>query len=287
MLPSRPGWYPNPLDRATLRYWDGREWSGRSRPAPPWTSALVDFEVPSSSDRAVEGPVHPRELREPVTSGASWREGPGRWKGRQVQRPWQRPSVLADDQGSAPSNFPSAKFASARRPLLMFVAMVVVAAAIVISSVAVMSPYDRGAAPSYSTPSVDLTFAHAAAVDCAAVLPAYGSDLLPGLSGPRSLGLLGPALRQFVALSSRISHLRPVGAAAANSVDVWLGSWSDLARDDSSYAKLFSPAESSSSQEQASAQGLRKLVLQDAQTANEAVARMGVKACELPLAPAA
>ena len=28
-LPTRPGWYRNPDDPRSLRYWDGKKWTGR------------------------------------------------------------------------------------------------------------------------------------------------------------------------------------------------------------------------------------------------------------------
>ena len=86
-LPTRPGWYRNPDEPRSLRYWDGKSWTGRSRSQPAWAKRAEPFElVEDELDRSAEGPVHPHELREPVATGAwpgtcSGRGGPGRRMG--------------------------------------------------------------------------------------------------------------------------------------------------------------------------------------------------------------
>ncbi len=46
-----PGWYLDPSDSERLRYWDGGNWSGLSRPAFPST-ATSEFLEPSASTQA-------------------------------------------------------------------------------------------------------------------------------------------------------------------------------------------------------------------------------------------
>jgi hypothetical protein len=36
--PDSPGWYPDPAGNGRMRRWDGRGWTGESRPMPPWAS---------------------------------------------------------------------------------------------------------------------------------------------------------------------------------------------------------------------------------------------------------
>jgi hypothetical protein len=37
-----PGWYPDPLDRLSARWWDGWQWGDQSRPLPPSASQFLD-----------------------------------------------------------------------------------------------------------------------------------------------------------------------------------------------------------------------------------------------------
>jgi hypothetical protein len=39
----RPGWYPDPENRTTLRYWDGLDWTDARR-SPPSSAELLSFE---------------------------------------------------------------------------------------------------------------------------------------------------------------------------------------------------------------------------------------------------
>jgi hypothetical protein len=110
-LPTKPGWYPNPADRSTVRYWDGRQWAPRQRPRPPWATGVADLNAAADRvEAAIEGPVHPHQLREPVTSGASWQEGPGLGRSLQAQRGWHRPGGLPPGFSGPPEPGPTTKF---------------------------------------------------------------------------------------------------------------------------------------------------------------------------------
>jgi hypothetical protein len=46
------GWYPDPSDSQRVRYWDGGNWSGPSRPASPSAATSGFFESPASAQAA-------------------------------------------------------------------------------------------------------------------------------------------------------------------------------------------------------------------------------------------
>ena len=182
-LPAQPGWYVSPDDPGALRYWDGTSWSGRSRPRPPWTSRADELEVDYSEvDRSVEGPVHPQQMREHAFSAArEWsllglarRSDQAR---RSTSGPWSRSS-------RSPGWQPPPKLGPARRPLLVIVSMVVIAVAVVVSSVAVMAPY-RAPGTVMDANARDLAeFAALASRECQATLPKYRTVLADDIDGP-------------------------------------------------------------------------------------------------------
>lgn len=276
LLPSKPGWYPNPEDGSSLRYWDGREWASRYRPCPPWTTGLADVEPwRHSFEGALEGPVHPHELREPVTSGASAREGPALWRAFQAQRAWHRPSSLPSESVRPPALVPATKFASARRPLMYFVAMVVVAVVVVICSVAVMAPYERAGQPSFAVQPANARFVAAASRQCGATLPEYHAALLTSSDGPSILA----ATRQMDLLRTRLSTMHPSNGDQAL-VEAWLSDWQRFTTLDRRYADLVGSAHLSSGDE-ASALQVQHQALLEAQQADHFLSNLDITACRL------
>lgn len=238
-LPSKPGWYPNPMDRSTMRYWDGANWTSRYRPRPPWVSQLSDLELWASSyDRAIEGPVHPHELREPVTSGASARQGPIGWRPWQAHRGWHRPAAFTADPRRAASTAPSAKFGPARRPVLLLVAMVTVALAVVVSSFAVMAPYQADDTPHFVAGPAQSRFIAQATKYCAATIPKYRLTLLTGVDGPS----VAAASHQIDLLRQRLSVLDPTPSMQAP-VEAWLSDWRQFTTLQRRYAAIVGPAQ--------------------------------------------
>ena len=219
---ERPGWYRDPDDVRKLRYWDGTSWTGRARRQPPWASRAEALEVGCEDfDRSIEGPVHPRELRQPVASGAWSREWLA-WRGHPPIVAWhRRGSSGVASTGWAARPQPTAKGGPARRPLLALVCLVLVAVAVVVSSVAFMSPYARHEmAVQRATARTDSHFATLANADCHAVLPKYREVLARGVNGPA----VAVAATEVDRLRTRLSSLRVSQLASATVIE-WLGAW--------------------------------------------------------------
>jgi Protein of unknown function (DUF2510) len=236
-LPTRPGWYRNPDEPRSLRYWDGKSWTGRSRSQPAWAKRADPFELEDNElDRSVEGPVHPRELREPVTSGAWARDLFGPWRPRQSEG-WRRggghpsrPMVPAGPQ-------PADRLGPARRPLVVLAALVMVAAAVVVSSVAVMSPYETRGNPQLLDQAAQATFAAQASKECGAVLPTYRVVLTSSVDGPS----ISAAADQLDLLGQHLSDLPATGGLQALVVE-WLQAWKNYTADQRHYANIIGPA---------------------------------------------
>ena len=236
-LPTRPGWYRNPDEPRSLRYWDGKSWTGRSRSQPAWAKRADPFELEDNElDRSVEGPVHPRELREPVTSGAWARDLFGPRRPRQSDG-WRRggghpsrPMVPAGPQ-------PADRLGPARRPLVLLAALVMVAAAVVVSSVAVMSPYETRGNPQLLDQAAQATFAAQASKECAAVLPTYRVVLTSSVDGPS----ISAAADQLDLLGQHLSDLPATGGLQALVVE-WLQAWKNYTADQRHYANIIGPA---------------------------------------------
>jgi hypothetical protein len=236
-LPTRPGWYRNPDEPRSLRYWDGKSWTGRSRSQPAWAKRADPFELEDNElDRSVEGPVHPRELREPVTSGAWARDLFGPWRPRQSDG-WRRggghpsrPMVPAGPQ-------PADRLGPARRPLVLLAALVMVAAAVVVSSVAVMSPYETRGNPQLLDQAAQATFAAQASKECASVLPTYRVVLTSSVDGPS----ISAAADQLDLLGQHLSDLPATGGLQALVLE-WLQAWKNYTADQRHYANIIGPA---------------------------------------------
>lgn len=240
ILPTKPGWYPNPTERSSLRYWDGANWTARYRPRPPWVAQQADLEQwRDGHDRSIEGPVHPRHLREPVASGVASYHEALRWRALQAYRGWHRPSAPAPDAQGPVRLAPMAKFGSGRRPLTLFVLMVVIAVGVVVSSFAVIGPYERaGEDARFATQPSQSRFVTLAARDCAATLPKDRLTLLTGFDGPS----VREAADQMDHLRARLAALGP-GAAIEAEVEAWLADWQQFVALQRSYAGIIGPAQ--------------------------------------------
>jgi hypothetical protein len=232
-LPTKPGWYRNPDDPRSLRYWDGTSWSGRSRPQPPWWSGSQNFLIEQRVDRSSEGPVHPRPLREPVASGA-WSNQWLPWRPRHAGPQWGRAQAPPDaGQWQPPRSQPPLRLGPARRPLLAMVALVVVAVAVVVSSVAFIAPY--GTRPPLQP--VDLAaryrFDAAATRQCQATLPQYRQVLARGGDGRQ----VDDAAYQVDLLRRRLAAI-PVAPGLVGLVEEWFGALERFTQAQRRYAAI-------------------------------------------------
>lgn len=70
---SEPGWYPNPYDPTTLRYYDGQQWTEHvhaAQPGPTETATSGTTEAAGTAQTAQPEPItHPGG---PLETGASW-----------------------------------------------------------------------------------------------------------------------------------------------------------------------------------------------------------------------
>lgn len=238
-LPSKPGWYRDPDNPRLLRHWDGSAWGDAHRNAPAWYLATELFLADENADRSSEGPAHPNELRERVTSVGAWSRDWLPWRPRQLDSGWPRsgPGYLPGRSGP-PGSAPTARLSPGRRPLLAVVCLLVVAVAVVISSVAFITPYEiRRVLPAAQSPlSPRLT--QLADRQCEAVLPAERAAFATQ-AVPQSLA----------ASAAQMDHLRTrLSSLAYNSADggrfiEWLSALSHLVHDQRQYASaLQSPA---------------------------------------------
>ena len=236
-LPTRPGWYRNPDEPRSLRYWDGKSWTGRSRSQPAWAKRAEPFElVEDELDRSVEGPVHPHELREPVATGAWARDLFGPWRPRQADG-WHR-GAGHPSRPMAPSGpQPMVRLGPARRPLVLLAALVMVAAAVVVSSVAVMSPYETRSNPELLDQAAQATFATQAIRECAATLPTYRVVLTSSVDGPS----IAAAADQLDVLGQHLAVIPAQGDLQALVIE-WLQAWKNYTADQRHYASIIGPA---------------------------------------------
>jgi hypothetical protein len=103
----------------------------------------------------------------------------------------------------------------------VLVCLVLVAVAVVVSSVAFMSPYARHEmAVQRATAQAESHFATLANAECQAVLPRYREVLAKSASGPA----VAAAATEVDRLRARLSSL-PVSQLASATVIEWLGAW--------------------------------------------------------------
>jgi hypothetical protein len=237
-LPTSPGWYRNPDEPRSLRYWDGKAWTGRPRSRPAWASDAEPFEVAEHDfDRSVEGPVHPKQLREPVTSGAWAREWFLSWRPRQADQGWPE----RDERRSRalpPGPTSSTKLGPARRPLLLLALLFVTAFAVVISSFAVIAPYENRGSVQPADRAVEDSFVSKAGRDCAAVLPKYRHVFADSVDGPAIVA----AARVVDILGDQLEAV-PTATDMQGTVQEWLQAWKNFTHEERLYAAVIGPAE--------------------------------------------
>ncbi|HTV11913.1 MAG TPA: DUF2510 domain-containing protein [Acidimicrobiales bacterium] len=241
-LPNRPGWYRGPDEPRSLRYWDGRSWTTRARPEPPWALHAGPFD-PSyeDQDRSVEGPVHPHELREPVASGAWSREWLS-WRPRQAAAGWHRARVAQPEQLEQPLRAAPAKLSPSRRPLLALMCLLIVAVGVVVSSVAFISPYETKGGALGRDEVAAARFSAEVNKLCQVQLSAYRGALAWGDDGPtieagaQRVDDLG---KKIAALNAPLSLRGPLNQ--------WLLTLSQFAAQQTRYAEIVGSAEHLSS----------------------------------------
>jgi len=238
-LPKHPGWYRNPDEPRSLRYWDGKAWTGRPRSRPAWASDAEPFELAEHDfDRSVEGPVHPKQLREPVTTGAWAREWLLSWRPRQADQGWQE----RDERGSRPlppaGPGPSVKLGPARRPLLLLAILFVTAFAVVISSFAVIAPYENRGSVQPADRAVEDSFVTKAGRDCAAVLPKFRPVFADSVDGPSIV----VAASEVDILGHQLEAV-PTATDMQGTVQEWLQAWKNFTHEERLYAGIIGPAE--------------------------------------------
>ncbi len=238
-LPTSPGWYRNPDEPRSLRYWDGKAWTGRPRSRPAWASDAEPFELAEHDfDRSVEGPVHPKQLREPVTTGAWAREWFLSWRPRQTDQGWHERDERRSRPVPSPGPTQSIKLGQARRPLLVLALLFVTAFAVVISSFAVIAPYENRGGLQPADRAVEDSFVTKAGRDCAAVLPRYRPVFADGVDGPAIVA----AASEVDILGGQLKAV-PTATDMQGTVQEWLQAWKNFTHEERLYAAIIGPAE--------------------------------------------
>ncbi len=111
--------------------------------------------------------------------------------------------------------------------------MVVIAVAVVVSSVAVMAPYRAPGTVLDDNGAVLARFAAQASRECQATLPKYRTVLADDIDGPSIVA----AARQIDLLRQRISTV-PVDRGIEGPVQEWLQTWQSFTADQRRYATI-------------------------------------------------
>ena len=237
--PRKPGWYAKASEPLSLLYWDGATWTQRTRPKPSWASRSEIFEPGQEEfDRSVEGPVHPHEVRERAAMGAWSREWFVPWRSRQPERSWQRglaghPSLLARPRGQQSPVL----LRPARRPLAWMLCLVAVAATVVLTSVAVMTPYEARSPVVAANRQALARFAAEATRECTAALPGDRQVLASAVDGPA----ITAAAHQVQLLGLRLASI-PIPKDGLGPVGEWLDTWKNFTSSQARYALIIGAA---------------------------------------------
>jgi hypothetical protein len=283
---EQPGWYRDPDDPRRLRYWDGTAWTGRSRKKPPWALKAEPFEVCArDADRSLEGPAHPWELRAPAYSAAAREWLSFRLRSQLPAKHRRSASAGATKAASSGWPRPPAKLVPAWRPLLTLASLIVVAVAVVVSSVAVISPYERDQQAARAAVS---RFAVLASQDCQATLPKYRAVLAIGTDGPS----VAAAARQVDLLRRRLASIH-ASQLVSPTVVQWLQAWEHFTADQRRYAAIVGPARGLAKRSGQERLGLpaalraRRDASKWALLADQLSASLEAPSCRLEMAPAA
>jgi hypothetical protein len=239
--PSKPGWYKDPDNPRLLRHWDGSAWGDSSRTAPAWYRSTELFLADERADRSAEGPVHPHELRERVASIGAWSRDWLPWRPRPLEP--SGPRLGTGYVGSRPGSarpVPPAGMGPAGRPLLAMVCLLVVAVAVVISSVAFITPYEVRRDLPAAQSALSHRLARLADRQCISALPGERAAFATQARPP---SLLASAL-QVAQLRTGLSRY----ASDGGRFEEWLSALGHLVQDQRHYAAaLQAPALGASS----------------------------------------
>jgi len=125
----------------------------------------------------------------------------------------------------------------ARRPLLALVCLMVIAVAVVVSSVAFISPYETNSIVQASDQAAEARFAAQASKECAATLPKYRDVLAWGTDGVAIAG----AAHQVDLLRQRLASIN-ASEGLKGPLDEWLGAVQQFTADQLRYAAIIGPA---------------------------------------------
>jgi hypothetical protein len=115
--------------------------------------------------------------------------------------------------------------------------MVVIAVAVVVSSVAVMAPYRAPGTVLDENARALAEFSALASRECQATLPRYRAVLADDIDGPSILA----AADRVDLLRLRLSAV-PVGRGLEGPVEEWLQTWQNFTTDQRRYASIVGPA---------------------------------------------
>jgi hypothetical protein len=169
--------------------------------------------------------------------------------------------------------------------LLAFISLLVVALAVVVSSVAVISPYEKSQQAARVAVS---RFAVLASKDCRSTLPKYRAVLATGTNGPS----VAAAARQVDLLRRRLAEI-PAAQLVSPTVAEWLQAWQRFTADQRRYAAIVGPARrplgANASRARASSRAAlsaRRDALKWAAFADQLSANLQASSCRLEPAPA-
>jgi hypothetical protein len=174
---------------------------------------------------------------------------------------------------------------------VLLAALVMVAAAVVVSSVAVMSPYETRGSLEFLDQAAQASFTKQANQECAATLPKYRAVLSESFDGPQVVA----AAAQVDLLRQRLAAI-PAYRGIQGPVEEWLEAWSTYTADQRRYAGIIGPAQRVDGRlvprrlarrAQLAANLARGQVTQQAAEADGDSANLSVNACRLEQAPTA